>query len=860
MNYSLNTNWLFSKQFKAATATLLLAASMLVIMGLPIAPSVQAANTGTLTLSSSQIFGNQTVSMTIADSDIGVEELRGTYNPSVVLQWTNATSTYTVNVTQNTGGTWVAYATDALWVMYSSSCIALNVTASDRGPSSGGSARLTPGAAGGSANFAAAEAAMTGTPGFPPHARGSNGVATGACADAYINNGHLSNGAPSSRTYSNLTLDLTAAGMASTTNSILTSPIIHGYNMTRGHTMTITYKDASDSTGAAKDVSQTLLYKETKATLYNTEEKQTTVTPGATLRLFLNHNDLNQDPTEVESFLVFNNTNGLKAEIVTSSNATLQNVLNKTMSYMGAGNHHDNGNTAGTGAGAFRLNFTETGANTGIFKCSNPTGSSLTTSPCLEMERFYYNTTVPGETGNTNKSGGNPYDGISRPIWNFTSDNTGTSGWKNGDTFKISLTPIQASATGSYWGYNSTTCGGTGTTQKLGCYNSTSVTFTITETAGTMSVSSNDLTSSSDVTVTITDADMNHDPEKVDTINRIYMEINDTTVGTSGVTAKETGANTSIFTFTVRSTIGAYTSGCSISATTYRVTCTQGPPDAKGNKFDITYSDGYGGTTSAATITMVTTAATVSTDKTSYDETATAISFTYTDPDADDSSAAKQQVLFNSTRQKHFSSREGTVAGDKTCSGIFIGSTCNAKRLANFSITSINGTNGYTDIRNYSALVMESGVNTGSWTLSVALATIRTGTDGGRGKSGSTLGLTAGDQLVFSVRDAFDSTTANVTVSIGGTTGSLSFDRVDFPITGDHASSPGARNMSRVNATVTLTDADKNTNVNARDNATLRMLVKNATGGVVGHVSGMCQTGTSAVSYTHLTLPTILLV
>ena len=52
--------------------------------------------------------------------------------------------------------------------------------------------------------------------------------------------------------------------------------------------------------------------------------------------------------------------------------------------------------------------------------------------------------------------------------------------------------------------------------------------------------------------------------------------------------------------------------------------------------------------------------------------------------------------------------------------------------------------------------------------------------------------------------------------------------------------------MSRVNATVTLTDADKNTNVNARDNATLRMLVKNATGGVVGHVSGMCQTGTSA--------------
>ena len=94
MNYSLNTNWLFSKQFKAATATLLLAASMLMMMGLPIAPSAQAASTGTLALSSSQIFGNQTVSMTISDTDIGVQELKDTYNPSVVLQWTNTSGTY----------------------------------------------------------------------------------------------------------------------------------------------------------------------------------------------------------------------------------------------------------------------------------------------------------------------------------------------------------------------------------------------------------------------------------------------------------------------------------------------------------------------------------------------------------------------------------------------------------------------------------------------------------------------------------------------------------------------------------------------------------------------------------------------
>ena len=169
MNYSLNTNWLFSKQFKAATATLLLAASMLMMMGLPIAPSAQAAATGTLTLSSSQIFGNQTVSMTITDSDIGVQEMKNTYNPSVVLQWTNATSTYNLNVTQNTGGSWVAYATDALYVIYGCSA-ALNVTASDKSHN----ASLS--------KFHA---------GHAPAGQGSNGLAVGSCAKSYINNGQL---------------------------------------------------------------------------------------------------------------------------------------------------------------------------------------------------------------------------------------------------------------------------------------------------------------------------------------------------------------------------------------------------------------------------------------------------------------------------------------------------------------------------------------------------------------------------------------------------------------------------------------------------------------------------------------------
>ena len=248
MNYSLNTNWLFSKQFKAATATLLLAASMLMMMGLPIAPSAQAASTGTLTLSSSQIFGNQSVSMTISDTDIGVQELKDTYNPSVVLQWTNTSGTYNINVTQNTGGTWVAYATDALWVKYSASCTALNVTASDKSHN---------------ATLAKYHA------GHAPAGSGSNGLAVGSCATAYISTGHLANGVPSTRTYTNHSYTGGTGSVKPSDHSIASSPMIHGMNMTRGHTMTITYKDASDSTGAAKDVSQTLLYKETKATVYN---------------------------------------------------------------------------------------------------------------------------------------------------------------------------------------------------------------------------------------------------------------------------------------------------------------------------------------------------------------------------------------------------------------------------------------------------------------------------------------------------------------------------------------------------------------------------------------------------------------
>ena len=170
--------------------------------------------------------------------------------------------------------------------------------------------------------------------------------------------------------------------------------------------------------------------------------------------------------------------------------------------------------------------------------------------------------------------------------------------------------------------------------------------------------------------------------------------------------------------------------------TANRLTCSLRPSAAKNSIFDITYQDKYGGSTASATITYASTTATLTTDATSYDEAATSISLTFTEPDANDSSASKQQLLFNSTRQGNPQTSDGS------CSGIYVGSTCNDKKLANFTITSINGTTGYHDIRNHSALILESGVNTGIWTTAITLSSLKTNKDG---RGGHPLGLAAGD-------------------------------------------------------------------------------------------------------------------
>jgi len=802
------------------------------------APNAQAASTGTITVSKAQMFGNATVSISISDPDIGVQELKDTYNPTVALEWTNATSTYSLNVTQNTGGTWVAYVTNSLWVRYS--CQAYGQAASNVLHGGGNAAGFGIKNATGYLNAThggSATATTVSANGWALMGAGANGIAEGGCAKAYINNNHLSNGAPNTRTYGNhshthMSTATTGANKyygRSVANPGLTAMtftrdgIIQGLNMTRGHTMTVTYKDSADSTGAAKDISTTIKYKETKASIYNTEEKQTTVTPGATLSLFVDWSDGNQDPTEKEVLHLSNTSSALVASIVTSSNATLQNLVNKTLHYFGGAAHEGHKSTS------FRLNFTETGLNTGIFVCTN-VAPALASSTCIEMENWRYNTTGVQSTALTHRTA----------IWNYTSDNVGSSGWKDGDTFKLAFTPFGNYTQGIY---NATSCGGQGgssTSTKGGCYNGTSVTLTITETTGTMTTSATAVSSSSDVTVTITDADMNHNPLVKDDITRVFVELNDSSPVT--VTATESAVNSSIFDFTIRTTIGTTTSGCSYSTSADRLTCTIRPEGLKNAVFDIKYDDKYAGTVAAATVTATTTAATLTTDKTSYDESATSITLTFTDPDANDASATKEQYLFNSTRKPNPQTNDGS------CNGIFVGSTCNNKQIANFSITSINGTNGYHDIRNHSALVMETGVNTGIWETVVTLATLRTNSDGGRGKTSGTLGLAAGDSLVFTVKDLFDTATVNVTVTIGGTVGALSFDRSDFPITVDHASTAKVRNQSRVNATVTLTDVDKNINVNARDNATLRMRILNGTGEIVGTVMGQAL-GVGAMGY-----------
>ena len=799
MNYNLNSEWLFSKQFKAATVTFLLAASMLLFAGVGMAPQAAAANTGTLTLSQGQMFGNMTVQITVNDPDLNVAAVKDTYNIGPQITWTNTSGVYYINSTQALGGSWNAYATDALYVAQTCSISNVmyraNLTASDKS-NNASHARYHPGhAAAGS---------------------GANGLTQGSCARSHIENFHLDQGVPSTRTYANHTYGGGTATGLSADHSIANDPVIHMFNITRGHTITITYKDASDSTGTSKDVSATLLYKETKPVLDN--NGKTEITPQELLNLRVTHMDRNNDPTKKDHFSVSNNSESLRLSISSSSNTTLANLVNKTLLYSCT----IQGITRSTGKGCqsdgssnWIMNFTETGINTGIFDLS--VGSDKFNMSNLHVnDSSHASVTTSAAALKTNKM--------------VRDGSTLKSLWSDGDKFKISMKTYPN--TGNE--YNATSCTtarGSSSNSNGHCTNATSVTFTIKETSSTLTSSATTLSFSDDVTFTMEDFDQNSDATVKDTIATVYAEINDSSPIT--VTAKESAVNSSSFTFTVRATIGTYTSGCSFSTTYSRLTCTIDPSQAKNTVIDVTYTDQHTAAVRSLSLTFVTTAATVTTSVTSIDESATSFKITYEDPDSNDASATAEQLLFNATNTV------GTCVcmdGDSDIPGIYHGTVVNRKKVANFTITKINGTNGYHDLTNASGLITETDKDTGIWELTVTLASLRTSLDV-RGGTGP-LGLTAGDKLVVSVKDQFDATTTNITITIGGTVGTLAWDRTDFPITVDHASTGIARNQSRVNATITLTDSDKNTNANAKDNATLRLRVLNGTGKVVGNTRG----------------------
>jgi len=497
MNYNFNSEWLFSKQFKAATLTFLLAASMLMFAGVGMAPQAVAANTGTMTVSQSQMFGNMTLQIVVNDPDLGVEQVKDTYNVGPTITWTNTSGVYYINSTQALGGSWYAYVADALYFAQTCSISTvgyrINYTSSNSGhfgPNGG----------------TGANDASTAHAGWAVDGQGPNGVAQGGCARKHIESFHLDQGVPYTRTYANHSYTVLAAEYAATTHCICSSPVIHGFNMTRGHTMTITYKDSSDSTGTAKDISSTLYYHETKPVLDN--NGKTEVTPQELLNLRVTHQDRNNDPTKKDHFAIVNNSNSLVLSISSSANSTLANLANKTLSYQCAIE------LAGVPSGTsgcqtddtenWQMNFTETGINTGIFELS-------ASSDKFNMSNLHVNDSGTATSGR-NKM--------------VRDGSTLKSLWANGDKFKISFTTYPDTANE----YNSTQCTtaypGTGGVRGH-CTNATSLTFTIIESSSTLTADATTLSFSDDVTFTMADFDQNSDATVKDTIATVYAEIND---------------------------------------------------------------------------------------------------------------------------------------------------------------------------------------------------------------------------------------------------------------------------------------------------------------------------------------------
>jgi len=624
---------------------------------------------------------------------------------------------------------------------------------------------------------------------------GLNGIITGTDSDYFVYDNPVYHPL---RNYGSLN----TANIASHT---LVQVMTYGAEATpvRGAVITLTYTDSANADGSFVQITKTYTYHETAGVIKSTSKA---VSPAGKIFFTFEDNDKNHDSTKVNVFRIQNMTESLKMSF-TTTNATLnQLVKNKTLIINPEG--HAGAEFA---ADSLVFTFTETGINTGVFTV-NGSGYSLLngwegTGPMINFSQIpcdkactYGNLTQSLDGGNT----------VSKTYL------------RNDDTITLSFTTPEDSARDA-----ASTCSYRGVAK---CVNISSYTWNVQIADGTLSVDDTSLSMTDKAKITITDIDANINTAAIDTINvTVTMNSSDSAVSTG----YETGVNTSIFEFSISATTAGNGTSEATIGTTSATTKTTTTYVNVGQKptYTVTYSDllGVSQNTAGASLTFVTTAATVSASSTSIDENTKAVTITITEPDANDNSAAKDKILLNSTT--------GTTAQNAACRGVFLngnltschyhtGSTAlsttpfgphGAQKIGEFAISVINYTTGYEYIRELNIIVTESDINTGIFAFDLNVTAIRVA-DGA-------IGLGANDKIRIYYKDNFDAATVNTTITVGGTLATMTFDRSDIPLL------PG----KRANFTLTITDTDYNLNPYAIDTiTTLRVRPINGSGGLVG--------------------------
>jgi hypothetical protein len=337
------------------------------------------------------------------------------------------------------------------------------------------------------------------------------------------------------------------------------------------------------------------------------------------------------------------------------------------------------------------------------------------------------------------------------------------------------------------------------------------VTSTVSRKIGSISLSTSSVAISADITVTITDLDANNNTKAKDRFV-VLVRLNNTAGSPTRATAWETDTNSSAFQFVIRPTL-SNTTRISVSTTTpnntqfnARVTANVRPGDS--SIWHVTYNDNFTGviTVANATASLVwSTGTSISLDKTSYSPSDLEAKVTLTEPNANDLTSTQESLSFNSL----YSSVTPVGVVNST---VRVGGTV---KIGNFALVVINGTNGRQEIRNFTAISIETSASSGVWQVIIDLAALRAQPNG----------LASTDQLRVSYTSKFNSATYNATAGIGGTLATIKFDRAEFPI------APGRR----ANVTINVFDTDLNQNPSAQETVNVRLFVRNATDGVVGN-------------------------